>query len=57
MGKEFYENKRFDWIKSIHWYRVVNIGRLADVGLVNLPNDDLTCLIIIIKENNVRGPG
>ena len=26
------ENQRVDWIKSIHWYRLVNIGWLADTG-------------------------
>ena len=27
------ENQRFDWIKSIHGYRLVNIGWLADINL------------------------
>ena len=29
------ENQRFDWIKSIHGYRLVNIGWLADINLLN----------------------
>ena len=28
------ENQHFDWIKSIHWYRLVNSGLLADIGLL-----------------------
>ena len=28
-----HENQRFDWIKLIHWYRLVNIGWLADTEL------------------------
>ena len=27
------ENQRFNWIKSIHWYGLVNIGWLADIDL------------------------
>ena len=27
------ENQRFDWIKSIHGYRLANIGWLADINL------------------------
>ena len=27
------ENQRFDWIKSIHWYELVNIGWLAYIDL------------------------
>ena len=27
------ENQRFDWIKSIHWYGLVNIGCFADMDL------------------------
>ena len=26
------ENQRFDWIKSVHGYRLVNIGWLADIN-------------------------
>ena len=26
------ENQRFDWIKSIHGYQLVNIGWLADIN-------------------------
>ena len=29
------ENQRFHWIKSIHWYRLVNIGWLADINLLD----------------------
>ena len=29
------ENQRIDWIKSIHGYRLVNIGWLADINLFN----------------------
>ena len=29
------ENQGFDWIKSIHGYRLVNIGWLADINLFN----------------------
>ena len=32
------ENQRFDWIKSIHWYQLVNIGRLADIDWFDLMN-------------------
>ena len=40
------ENQHFDWIKSIHWYRLVNTG------------DDLTCSITISKnESTVREHG
>ena len=49
--KLLYKNQRFNWIKSIHWCRLINVGRLA--GL-----DYLTCLTIIPKkENIVGGPG
>ena len=27
------ENRRFGWIKSIYWYRLVNIGWVADIDL------------------------
>ena len=27
------ENKRFDWLKSIHGHRLFNIGWLADINL------------------------
>ena len=27
------KSQRFDWIKSIHYYQLVNIGWLADIGL------------------------
>ena len=27
------ENQCFDWIKSIHWYLLVNNGWLADIDL------------------------
>ena len=30
------ENQRFDWIKSIPWYQLVNIGWLADIDLFDL---------------------
>ena len=30
------ENLRFDQIKSIHWYWLVNIGWPADIELFNL---------------------
>ena len=35
MGKQKIpdENKHFDWTKSIHGYRLVNIGWLADINL------------------------
>ena len=50
------ENQRFDWIKSIHWYRLVNNGWLTDIDFFILA--DLSCLFIIIKnENSVRGHG
>ena len=29
------ENHHFDWIKSIHGYRLVNIGWPADINLFN----------------------
>ena len=29
------ENQRFDWIKSIHGYRLLNIGWFADINLFN----------------------
>ena len=29
------ENQRFDWIKSIHLYRLDNIGLLVDIDLFN----------------------
>ena len=29
------ENQRFDRIKSIHWYRLINIGWLADINMFN----------------------
>ena len=29
------ENQRFDWIKSIHWYRLVDIGWIADINLLD----------------------
>ena len=28
-------NQRFDWIKLIHGYRLINIGWLADINLFN----------------------
>ena len=28
-----HENKRFDWLKSIHGHRLFNIGWLADINL------------------------
>ena len=30
------ENQRLDWIKSIHGYRLVNIGWLVDINLFDL---------------------
>ena len=27
------ENRRFDWIKSIHGYRLINISWLANINL------------------------
>ena len=49
------ENQCFDWIKSIHWYRLVNNGWLADISLWL---DDFTCLTMIRKnENTVGGLG
>ena len=30
------ENQRFNWIKSIYWYRLINIGWLADIDLYEL---------------------
>ena len=27
------ENQRFDGLKSMHWYRFVNIGWLADIDM------------------------
>ena len=46
------ENQCFDWIKSIHWYQLVNNGWLADVA------GDFTCLTIICKnENTMRRHG
>ena len=30
------ENQRFDWIKSIPGYRLVNIGWLVDINLFDL---------------------
>ena len=29
------KNRRFNWIKSIHGYQLVNIGRVADINLFN----------------------
>ena len=29
------ENQRFDWIKSINWYLLVNIGWLTDIDLLD----------------------
>ena len=29
------KNQRFDWIKSIHRYRFVNIGWLSDINMFN----------------------
>ena len=31
--KFLFENQCFDWIKLIHWYRLVNNGWLADINL------------------------
>ena len=33
--KSLDENQRFDWIKTIHWHRLVNIGWLPDIDLFN----------------------
>ena len=46
------ENLPFDWIKSIHWYRLVNIVWPADIDLGDY---HLTCLIIIRKNENTMG--
>ena len=48
------ENQRFDWIKSIHWYRLVNIGWLADIDLSDSMLDDLTCLTVILDNENIE---
>ena len=48
------ENQRFDWIKSIHWYRLVNIGWLADIDLSDSMLDDLTCLTVILDNENTE---
>ena len=38
MGKQKIpdENQRFDWMKLIHGYRLVNMGWLADINMFNL---------------------
>ena len=38
MGKQKIpdENQRFDWMKLIHGYRLVNVGWLADINMFNL---------------------
>ena len=51
MGKKKFsdENQRSDSIKSINWYRLVNMVE----SLIQL--DDLTCLTIIHKNKNTIG--
>ena len=51
------ENQRLVWIKLIQWYRLVNIGWLADIDFFG-SMIWLTCLTIIRKnENTVGGSG
>ena len=52
--KSLNENQRFDWIKSIHWCRLVNIGWLADIDLSDSMLDDLTCLTVILDNENTE---
>ena len=37
------ENQRFDWIKLIHSYRLVNIGCLADMDLFDSVKERKHC--------------
>ena len=47
------ENQRFDWIKPIHWYWLVNINWLADIDLFK----SMIWLVKSRLKDAVGGPG
>ena len=57
-NKKFsHENQRFDWIRSIHWYLLVNTGWLADIDMftsmiwiISTPWEDLVNKVSNFKD-------